>query len=151
MNIIFLDVDGVLNSIEYLTEKHNELKRTLKQEEMLDTVCIKNLKQIVDKTNARIVITSSWKICDLDILIKVFSKYNLQIYSITKNYGDKRGKEIREWLEKNKGVSNYIILDDDIFKDYVGLKDKIIQTSMYKGRGLNNSHVEIAIRKLKRL
>lgn len=93
MNIIFLDVDGVLNSIEYLTEKHNELKRTLKQEEMLDTVCIKNLKQIVDKTNARIVITSSWKICDLDILIKVFSKYNLQVYDATINYGDKEEKK----------------------------------------------------------
>lgn len=151
MNIIFLDVDGVLNSIEYLTQTYKKVKRTLKQEEMLDPICINNLKEIVDKTNARIVIISSWKICDLDILIKVFSNYNLQIYSITKNYGDKRGKEIREWLEKNKDVSNYIILDDDIFKDYVGLEDKIIQTSMYKGRGLNNSHVEMAIKKLKRL
>ena len=151
MNIIFLDVDGVLNSIEYLTEKHNELKRTLKQEEMLDTVCIKNLKQIVDKTNARIVITSSWKICDLDILIKVFSKYNLQVYDATINYGDKRGKEIREWLDNNKDVNNYIIIDDDFFKDYVGIEDKIIQTSMYKGRGLNITHVKEAIEKLKRL
>ena len=106
MNIIFLDVDGVLNSIEYLTQTYKKVKRTLKQEEMLDPMCINNLKEIVDKTNARIVITSSWKICDLDILIKVFSNYNLQIYRITKNYGDKRGKEIREWLEKNKDVSN---------------------------------------------
>ena len=151
MNIVFLDVDGVLNSIEYLTQMYKKLKRTLKQEEMLDPICINNLKEIVDKTNARIVITSSWKICDLDILIKVFSKYNLQVYDATINYGDKRGKEIREWLDNNKDVNNYIIIDDDFFKDYVGLEDKIIQTSMYKGRGLNNSHVEMAIKKLKRL
>ena len=38
MNIIFLDVDGVLNSIEYLTQMYKKLKRTLKQEEMLDLI-----------------------------------------------------------------------------------------------------------------
>ena len=151
MNIIFLDVDGVLNSIEYLTEKYNSLKRILKQEEMLDTACIKNLKEIVDKTNSKIVITSSWKICDLDILNKVFSKYDLKIYGITKNYGDKRGKEIREWLSINKDVCNYIIIDDDMFEDYVGLENNIIRTSMYSGRGLNSIHVKEAISKLKRL
>lgn len=151
MNIIFLDIDGVLNSIEYLTEKYNELKRALKQEEMLDPICIKYLKEIVDKTNSKIVITSSWKIFDLDILNNVFSKYNLKIYDVTKNYGDKRGKEIREWLSLNNDVSNYIIIDDDIFKDYIGFEDKIVQTSMYKGRGLNLKHVKDAIEKLKRL
>ena len=51
MKIIFLDIDGVLNVIpqghdEYGAIFHNHF--------------IDNLKRLIDKTNAKIVITSTW-------------------------------------------------------------------------------------------
>ena len=146
MNIIFLDIDGVLNSIEYVTETYNALKRTLKREEMFDPVCMKNLKQIVDKTDAKIVITSSWKIGDMELLHEVFSKYGINIFDKTKHYGDRRGKEIRDWMAEHQEAKKFIIIDDDYFKDYPGLDDHIVHTSIYSGRGLNEKHVEQALR-----
>jgi len=44
INIIFLDIDGVLC-----------LRRKM------DKKCLENLKQIIDATSARIVLTSSWR------------------------------------------------------------------------------------------
>lgn len=149
MNIIFLDIDGVLNSIEYVTETYNVLKRTLKREEMFDPICMKNLKQIVDETNAKIVITSSWKIGDMELLYKVFGKYGINIFDKTNHYGDRRGKEIRDWMAVHKEAEKFIIIDDDYFKDYPGLDEHIVQTSIHYGRGLNEKHVEQAIKLFK--
>ena len=47
--IIFLDIDGVLNSV------HNW------PENLLHQSLTNNLKHIVDKTGAKIVLSSSWK------------------------------------------------------------------------------------------
>lgn len=49
MKIIFLDVDGVLNSIE------DRFSWTIETDKHLEI-----LKYIVDKTNAKIVVSSSW-------------------------------------------------------------------------------------------
>ena len=46
MKIIFLDIDGVLN---------------YQGSQIIDTVCLRNLKNIIDKTNAKIVLISTWK------------------------------------------------------------------------------------------
>jgi hypothetical protein len=143
MNILFLDVDGVLNSYDYLSDVYAIKKRTLKREEFFDPVCMKILEEIVLKYNLQIVITSSWKICEMDILTNVFSNYGLSILDKTNNYGDERGREIREWLKLHKDVSNYIILDDDFFKDYIGLEEHLILTSFYFNRGLNRSHIKL--------
>lgn len=53
MKVIFLDVDGVLNSEEFL--KNNPTQAINK-----DSVSI--LKSIVDKTGAAVVMSSGWKL-----------------------------------------------------------------------------------------
>src|SRR5688572_25715427 len=53
--IIFLDIDGVLNSVEYHRERH------IRGRKPLDAVAIRRLNQLTDLTGARIVISSSWR------------------------------------------------------------------------------------------
>lgn len=133
MNIIFLDIDGVLESIEWRVEKFNEVGHVVRGKDRLDPICLNNLKTIVNTTNAKIVLTSSWKLLELDMILitQIFNDYNLKIYDVTNHYPDYRGKEIRDWLSNHKNVDNFIIIDDEIFKDYNGLEKHIIKTSMY--------------------
>ena len=62
MNIIFLDIDGVLNSHRKLIEVY---KKTHKPHSgynyPFDEICLNNLKDLFEKTNSKIVITSSWR------------------------------------------------------------------------------------------
>ena len=141
MNVLFLDVDGVLNSHKYLTSLYEKKKKRLEQEDFFDPKCMVVLKKIVSKFNLKIVITSSWKIADMQTIERVFKKYDLGILDKTKNYGDKRGKEIREWLSNHSKVKNFVILDDDFFSDYVGLEKNLVQTSFSSNGGLNDSHI----------
>ena len=143
MNILFLDIDGVLNSNEYLTEEYEKVNRRLTREEFFDPKCMRILKKIVTDYKLKIVITSSWKIFDFKTVIDVFKNYELEVLDSTKNYGDKRGAEIREWLVNHDNISKFVIIDDDFFPDYVGLEGNLVMTSFYKNRGLNESHIPL--------
>ena len=70
MKIIFLDIDGVLNSAKY------DKKRTA-DDGNIDTTRLPLLKHIVDSTKAKIVLTSTWR--------KFWEKTNLQIAKRVKN------------------------------------------------------------------
>jgi len=128
MKVVFLDVDGVLNSEDDLMvfREKNGITGCIMYAEVEDRP-LKLLKEIIDRTGAKIVVSSSWRIgCERsgresifgDKLYKRLEKrlrdYGLEIYDITPSLsGDiQRGDEIREWLSKNP-VDNFIILDDD--------------------------------------
>ena len=62
MNAIFLDVDGVLNSINKLKEVYNKTKKAHSGYNYpFDENALENLKEIVIKTNSKIIITSTWR------------------------------------------------------------------------------------------
>lgn len=126
MKVIFLDVDGVLNSEEDLIvyRKKNNIEGCIFYQEVEDRP-LQLLKEIVDHTDAKIVVTSSWRIgCkrkDGQIvgrkqytkLTNRLKEYGMDIYDITPLLRNlDRGDEIREWLSNNS-VDNFIILDDD--------------------------------------
>lgn len=128
--IIFLDIDGVLNTRDW----HSRMtKDTLKDEfgYAFDPAAVANLARIIEETDAVIVISSSWKFFGVAKLREMWKIRNLPgtILDITPNtVSDKmllnanledmelgvcRGNEIKEWLSKHKGeVSNYVIIDD---------------------------------------
>lgn len=108
--IIFLDVDGVLNSaqdgfsINLETDNH-----------------LKLLEQLVKETGADIVLSSSWRMsfgCSFSLsntLISRLKEHGLSILDITPEREDgDRGLEIKEWLDKNP-TKNILILDDEDF------------------------------------
>lgn len=59
--IIFLDIDGVLNSNQYWASIQDKKKIMPEMEFELDPQCLRNLKKITDETNSKIVVTSTWK------------------------------------------------------------------------------------------
>ena len=158
INIIFLDVDGVLNCST--TRDRCDAYIGIEDKK------VKLLKEIVDKTNSKIVLISTWKYFwyknpslkyredhlarYLDMKLK---KQKLTILDKTgESDSCSRSVEIIDYLDELKHagikVDNYIIIDDHMF-DYRKYKlvDHLIKTSISRG-GLTNKHVDLAVNKL---
>lgn len=136
MNIIFLDVDGVLNSYNKLIELYNKTSKPHSGSNFpFDENCLNNLKILVEETNAKIVITSTWRKYekDIKILFNELKKYDLdkQVIGYTPILNKKREEEIIEYLNKLNIKVNYVIIDD--IRDMGVLNDKLIVTSPITG------------------
>jgi hypothetical protein len=147
--IIFLDIDGVINTKEW----HSKMTKDTPKDEYgyaFDPIAVANLAHIIDKTGADIVISSSWKFYGVPKLREMWKKRNLPgtILDITPNtisdemllnanldefqLGVCRGNEIKEWLSRHEDIiSNYVIIDDfdDMLseqEDHVVLTESLI-------------------------
>ena len=149
MNIIFLDIDGVLNS-------HRKLKEVYEQTHTphsgynypFDETCLQNLKYLVEQTNSKLVITSTWRKDKVgrQKIIEVLKAYELDkhILGYTPILNKSRGKEIKDYISRLSRQLNFIILDDDT--DMEDLIDYLIKTNIQVG--LTKDDVEKAIIKL---
>lgn len=117
MKIIFLDIDGVLNSDDFFEGTANSDLQGIERE--IDVEKIKLLKKAIDETGAKIVLSSSWrymkKVQDLKELL---SQYGISITGSTSFIEGKRGLEINQWLIEHPDVVDFVILDDEIFDSY---------------------------------
>lgn len=124
MNIIFLDIEGVLKYNDTYEKVYEEYINTGINNSYIDENKIKRLKEIVDETNYKIVLLSSWRKCPkldekrivhgtvkLMELLDMMKKYDLSVYDITKinPYGTLE-EEIDRYLENND-VDNYLVID----------------------------------------
>ncbi len=154
MKLIFLDIDGVLNSYKFL--------QNLPEDSFgIDNTRLPILKRITDSTDAKIVLSSSWrknwdsdpeKCTALGIsLVKLFAKYGLEIFDKTPQIDYfKRNDEIKSILEKyGDEVEAYVILDD-IKLGWEDLTDNVVITDDRIGHGLEDSHADKAIEILNR-
>ena len=117
MKVIFLDFDGVI---------------TIPPKWHIKADKIKYIKQIVDATGAKIVVSSSWRHKTvqetIDTMIgrpkrcprnSMFNWFIDNLYDVTpwfcddKYIGTGRGGEIQTWLDAHPEVDNYVIIDDD--------------------------------------
>lgn len=162
MNIIFLDVDGVLNSSPYFEKIHKD-KTPYKQ---LSEFYLKNLSQIYHKCNAKIVLSSTWRKRpfedkDYQYLVKSLEKYGMEIYSKTPVIDNKRPLEIKSRLIENKVWHssqlhkqdiNFVILEDDYEDGYKkhNLDKNLVKTSFFGDSidkcGLNEDATNLAIK-----
>ncbi len=114
--VIFLDVDGVLciNGKFY-------------------SCLIKNLKKIIDKTDAIIVLSSNWRLYPQyrERLEKILGKYEIKIQGYTESIDDERPLEIYNWIVTHKPQMCVIIDDRALDKEKHGhkIKDLIIKTN----------------------
>ena len=71
MNCIFLDVDGVLNSMEYQSKikDWNKSKKT-----QIDPATIPLLNDIILSTKAKVVLSSTWRILYYDVLVEILKE-----------------------------------------------------------------------------
>ena len=155
--IVFLDVDGVLNSHQYFEEreKHkpddSDFVRSMKSD--IDPEAVKRLNRICEATNAKIVGSSVWRYGRLyDVLINALNEYGCKdrVIGIT-GRGCKscvRGNEILQWMKDNieeyYDFKKYVIIDDDSDMLY-WQKDNFVHTSSERG-GLTDEKAEEAIK-----
>lgn len=118
MKVIFLDIDGVLNSIDsaiaFFAKKKN--KSMMYNEDRLDPVSIGLIQRVCEETGAKIVVSSTWRMGRTQKdFIELFAAYGWEDFPYldkTDTAGPVRGSEIQRWLVNN-GSPEYIILDDD--------------------------------------
>lgn len=174
MKIIFLDIDGVLNGynpriyyfyrIMYVL-RLNKLARSLVDIFGVHESKVKRLAKIVKATDAKIVVSSSWRRAwsryasgsgnhipqDIYRLAKLFHKYNIPVIGTT-GYDSqgRRGIEILQWLAKHESeLYSFCIIDDEKFDIESLFSDRLIYTGSKDYRtgywGLRNKHISQAI------
>ena len=135
MRIVFLDVDGPLTYSEYENEETAGI----------DPEKVKLLKEICDKTDAKVVIISSWRGGRdytpriYHVLIDVLTKYGVEVIGdapyidsviegevpnpctfediakIKIKHGTGRAAEVQQWLNEHPDTESFVILDDEDF------------------------------------
>ena len=158
MKIIFLDVDGVLNT-EFTTDYCG---RYIGIEDRF----VKNLRKVVDSADdVRIVLSSTWRLGynryglslenNRQYLDEKLAKQGIEILDVTDYLPhDGRGAEINKWLEDHKdlGIEEWVVLDDERFYDFsqYDIPTHFVETFFYDAKGgLNDECVEKAIRVLR--
>ncbi len=118
MKVIFLDIDGVLNSMQQSVCEN--IVGTFNFEG-LDRIGIGLIRKLCELTNAKIVISSTWRMgSSVDMIMGAFEAHGWRgasfhkiIIGATPVLNGTRGIEIEEWLACHPEVTNYIIVDDD--------------------------------------
>lgn len=117
-NLIFLDIDGVLNSDIWYESIKGKVKFE-KEHSHFDPKAVNMLNDLCKKTNSKVVISSTWRIGKtIEELQQLLNEVggNFEIIGKTgRCCSGIRGVEIRNWLNDNSElpISNYVILDDD--------------------------------------
>ena len=130
VKIIFLDVDGVLNSMAGTYKRQARLGR--KGDDSIYEDHVDVLKWIIEYTDAKIVVSSTWRlhagIEGMQDYLEPFGISRETIIGVTPSvfeevdhptrpgYRKYRGEEIHEWFERTKDqieVESFVILDDE--------------------------------------
>jgi len=155
MKIIFLDIDGVLNT--YYTKELTSTGSIFVEEKN-----IKILKQLIDQTDAKVVLSSTWRMGwkHLDVGMKKteFAKdfielrnklgeFGIELYGKTPifdRFMRRRGDEIKAYLDDHEEVDGYVVIDDIDGKWIRPCSSHLLQTSERKG--LEEKHIKTAKR-----
>lgn len=147
MNVIFLDFDGVLDTISY--KSLEDIERRIK---ILSLICQKYDCKVVIEASAKNVIDEetlkieegSW----VNNIFKLFNKYGIKCIGRTPNVGKTVGEhtyysmwkenEIIKYLENHPEIKHYCIIDDDDTKamhwknsDLDKVRDHLVETIYY--------------------
>lgn len=156
MCVLFLDVDGVLNSSAYLLalgKKDPGIKLAgdvWNQAEHLDPTRVARLNTILDATGCKVVLSSAWR-CSFTLGgVQQFLRhrgFTGRLHDTTPRlHGRERHVEIKAWLsQRGAGVDRYAILDDDQDAG-VGFGHRFVRTL----DGIEDEHVERVVQLLGR-
>ena len=150
MKVLFLDIEGVLNHENFflkraeMAEENNFLPYPLNQ---FDPLCVERVNRILDETDAKLVISSSWRFTKgLDIILTTVGLKH-PIFDTTPCLPNKmRGEEVALWLKNHPDFDTYAILDDD--GDFLDEQKKYLVQTFFM-EGLTDSLMEKTIKILK--
>lgn len=145
MNIVFLDIDGVLNTDKTCIFYDNE---TIVEDDKLLL-----LKKLVEETQSKIVLVSTkkdyWEKKDKNkqglygaYLDEKFSEYGLTIYDKTIDDGIHRGLGVLAWKSRNN-TKNIVVLDDNE-EGYDAITKAFYLVKISGGIGLTEQNLEKA-------
>jgi hypothetical protein len=147
--VLFLDIDGVLNSRETMISR--ECLSTCDGRVGMALSLLLNLKRIVDLSNCDVVISSTWRVGGVEegtrfhqeltrypegesIFRRVIGRtvdgwhfFEDEDVSKFSKARSMRGAEIREWLGRHPTVERFAIVDDD--SDMGDLMPHLFKTS----------------------
>lgn len=148
--------DGVLNTYYTTAKTSNGIT-------FVDDKKVAILKDIIDKTGAKIVLSSTWRIgwgyLDLgkrdgsavDAFIELrdkLSEFGIELYDktpILDKFMRRRGEEIQLYLDSSADdIGGYVIIDDLGGEWLSPCSSHLLQTSEYKG--LQEKHIKVAER-----
>jgi hypothetical protein len=151
--IVFLDIDGVLNYEKTVNlppvkvEEATGLPFRQWGYAQFDPKCVERLNWITDSIRAKIVISSTWRVCSMEQFERIVAYFDQvgitgKVIGRTPS-GDSykcRGEEIQAWLDLF-AVDKFVIIDDD--NDMEHLTPFLVQTTW--DEGLQDEHVTKAI------
>ena len=178
MKIIFLDIDGVMNCENAYRSgecRYVEWTNHRGDKDHHQAFCSWSkelLNKLIDETNAKIVISSTWRSSGIEFMKSVWELEGMhgEIIGLTPNFRGEvdgytipRGCEIDKWLGDNgfshinwdkdtqqeyinkTGIENYIIIDDDSDMLY-GQRNHFVHVlpSPRNKDGFNQHYYEIA-------
>jgi hypothetical protein len=129
IKVIFIEIDGVLNTERYIRIQSLKQGGIIDSEMQFnfDPIALNNLKEIVEKTNAYLIIFSNWKNYPESRLWKEFIKnmdgigIKEKIFDVTPKLdtyksGNVKYEEIKEWFRRNKDkeINKFLIIDDEL-------------------------------------
>jgi histidinol phosphatase-like enzyme len=152
MKILFLDIDGVLNSGNYIKRLDGRFDDPKYQ---IDPEAVVRLNAITQLTGCKIVVSSTWRLAFLGQMADPLRSLQgcLQMYGITGEVIDmtpnkpnstrnRRGKEIQAWLDEHYSeVEVFVIVDDD--SDMGRLCKNQVKTLF--AEGLQDPHVRLIV------
>jgi len=156
MRVVFLDMDGVLNSAEYFgsnpdldadTSTAPDPKDDYWWTRMINPTSVERLNAIVALGDAKVVISSSWRYhCTPEDMQRYLSSrgFTGEVIGRTPLSNEMppglanrglRGLEIEVWLVKNKhlNVENFVILDDMGDGAFAHMAPYLVRTSWARG------------------
>lgn len=128
-NVIFLDIDGVLNS-NFWNETHT---KEISDGSLIDAEKIGLLAELIRRTNAEIILHSGWRFWfdrkgnplrrEAEKLVELLADAGLTIAGFTpdltteeirrtKKFSLVKADEILAWLRSHDDVSGWVVLDD---------------------------------------
>lgn len=144
MRVLFLDIDGVLNSEQSAIYFNRLGHENGGFNDAFCPIALSNLTTILEELpDMKIVVSSTWRLGEtLESMQAVLTKLGkippervIGLTPVGRRRSDGgsclRGDEIAEWLKNNPGVERFVIVDDD--GDMGDLMDHLIQTKWRLG------------------
>jgi len=106
MKVLFLDIDGVLNTHKSIGQFGTDF---------IDRAMVTLVARIVQVTGAKIVLSSTWRVDDKDraLVVRELNQHGLELHACTPVLSTwERCHEITAWLDNNPHVQRFAILDD---------------------------------------
>jgi hypothetical protein len=154
MKVIFLDIDGVLNTTT--TPKPTQDAR------VVDRTLLSRLTMLVQHTGAQVVLSSTWR-HDPDGLTSA-ERLGIPFMDVLPDMRPRpRNEEIKAWLGAHPNVQRFIVIDDDdddldafpLFQPSAstGITDKIVEaaTDYLNSRSEHDMRRNVIVRCLQRV